>query len=104
MLHKFGAWLTSLGVSREDLKLYWAQVVGVATMIVTGALNLTSLGDYVGIHLSPTWLHRIMVLCGGIVWLAARMSTSPLFNKAATEEIAQQKILAAQGVQQKDKS
>ena len=79
-------------VSCEDAKLFWIQVVGVATMITTGALNLTALGDTVGIHLSAPWLHRVQVACAAIVWLSARLSTSPLFNKPTTVAInAEQK-------------
>ncbi len=101
MLISIGAWLTRHGVSRDDISLSWAQIVGVATLIGTGALNLTSLGDELGWHLSTPWLHRIMALAGAIVWLSARLSTSPLYNQPTTQAIVQQHTLAAQAIQQK---
>jgi hypothetical protein len=80
-------WLTRLGVSRDDWKFFWLQLVGVCTLITTGALDLTSLGDYVGMHLSAVWFHRVFALCSVVVWVSARLSTSPLYNAPTTAAI-----------------
>lgn len=81
------AWLIHLGLSRDDAKWFWLQLVGVATLITTGALDLTSLGNAVGMHLSAVWLHRVFALCSAIVWVSARLSTSPLYDAPTTAAI-----------------
>jgi hypothetical protein len=86
-LERLGLVLTRLGLSRDDAKWFWLQLVGVATLVTTGALDLTNLGNYVGMHLSAVWLHRVFALCSLIVWLAARFSTSPLYNQTDTAAI-----------------
>jgi hypothetical protein len=89
MLTRFGAWLTSLGISREDMSLVWTQWISVATMIVTGALNLTTVGEPLGIHISPPVMHWIMVICTASLWFGAKMAASPLFNKDHTAAIVE---------------
>ena len=77
MLRRFGAWLTSLGISRDDVLLVWTQWISVATMILSGALNLTTIGEPLGIHISPPVMHWIMVGCTASLWFGAKMATSP---------------------------
>lgn len=81
MLNKLAAFLTRHGVTRDDEKLWWSQIVALAGLIVSGTLDVTSLGHYLGIAVSLTLLHRILAGCTAILWLSGRLSTSPLFGK-----------------------
>lgn len=81
MLNKLAAFLTRYGVTRDDQKLFWSQLVALAGLIVSGTLDVTSLGHYLGIAVSLTLLHRILAGCTAILWLSGRLSTSPLFGK-----------------------
>jgi hypothetical protein len=91
MLTKFGAYLTAHGISRDDMKLVWTQYLSLATMIVSGALNLTSVGDYLGLHMSPPVMHWIMVICTASLWFGAKMAASPLASAGVTAHIVQLK-------------
>jgi hypothetical protein len=91
MLHKLAAYLTSLGISREDIGLVWTQWISIATMIVSGALNLTTIGEPLGIHISPPFMHWIMVICTASLWFGAKMAASPLASAGVTAHIVQLK-------------
>ncbi len=86
-MHKLTDFLTIHGLTRDDLKLFWAQVVSGAGLVVSGALNIPQIGTYLGLHISDTTLHWITAMCAIILWSAGKLSTSPLFGKPPTPPV-----------------
>ena len=86
-MHAISDIMTRLGLSRDDWKWFWSQLVCGATFITTAGVDWTSFGAYVGIQIPLVWAHRIMILCVAIGWVSARLSTSPLYNKTETAAI-----------------
>lgn len=78
---------TRLGISRDDAKWLWAQVVTLAGAITAGVIDLSSLGTYLGVTLSPAHLHQIIAVCMAIGWFAGAMRTSPLHNNQVVADI-----------------
>ena len=89
-MQKIAAVLTTLGLSRDDKALMWTWMVAAATGVLSGAINLTELGNYLGVHLTPTELHWVIAICWIISGAALKLGTSPLFDKASTKAIVDQ--------------
>lgn len=71
---QFAKW----GWTRDDAKWFWSRLVAVALAIATGAADPTGLFAQAGIALSPTWQHRIMLVCLIVVWIAGKQDSSRL--------------------------
>ena len=70
--------LIKLGWTRDDWKLVWLQVVAVASLITSNVIDLTYWLGYLGLPVSTTFVHWVMVLAIIILWIAGKYSTSPL--------------------------
>lgn len=70
--------LTAAGLSRDDLKLYWAQIVGGAGLVLSLIGQYPQIAAY--LHLNVGVLHTVTAVCTGILWLSAKLSTSPLHS------------------------
>lgn len=82
MFDKIAELLTHAGVTRDDQKWFWLQVLAVAGVIASGSLDLNAVAGYLGLHPSETTLHWITAASTAVLWFAGNMKTSPLFGKA----------------------
>lgn len=73
----------SLGWSRDDLKFALLQIVAVAGLISSNALDVPYWMAYLGIPLSPTALHWIFGGAALVLWIAGKYDSSPLPSAGA---------------------
>ena len=72
-----------LGWSRDDWKFWWAQIVSLCALVVSGVFDITYWGDYLGLPVSPLVLHWIMALSAFVLWVSARHSATTLPSASA---------------------
>lgn len=75
MLTRLFIWL---GWSRDDWKFWWAQIVSLCALVVSGVFDITYWGNYLSIPISPTLLHWIMAVSAFVLWVSARHSATTL--------------------------
>jgi hypothetical protein len=67
-----------LGLTRDSRLWLWSRVLAVATLVATGTVQISDLGDYVGLNISDIWANRIAVAAVAVLWLAGKYDTSAL--------------------------
>lgn len=63
-------------MTRDHAVWLWGRVVGLAGLVVSGAIDPAAFG------LSDTQRHAVMAVCALVAYLSGQMSTSPLPGKA----------------------
>ena len=61
-----------LGISRDDAKWLWTQIVSGAALLTVNVADLP---------ISDSARHKISVACAVILWFGGKMATSPLYGK-----------------------
>ena len=69
-------------LTRDSWILFWTKIVGIAGLIVSGAIDPATLG------LTEKQKHLAMGVSGAIMALAAQFGTSPLPSKADANKVS----------------
>lgn len=69
-------------LTRDSYILIWGKVVGVAGLVVSGAIDPASLG------LSDKQAHAVMGASAAVLAVSAKLASSPLPSKADAEKIS----------------
>lgn len=72
-----------MGWSRDDWKFWWAQIVSLCALVVSGVFDITYWGNYLSIPISPTVLHWVMAVSAFVLWVSARHSATTLPSASA---------------------
>jgi hypothetical protein len=70
--------LSKYGFTRDSATWVYAQLVGVAALVIANVGNLSGWFTYVGINLSDVNVHRISVLAAVILYFGGKYGSSPL--------------------------
>lgn len=69
-------------LTRDSWIWWWGKVVGLASLVVTGAISPATLG------LSDKQQHVVMGICAAIMTLSAQMASSALPGKADADKVS----------------
>lgn len=69
-------------LTRDSYIWFWGKVVGIAGLVVSGAINPSTLG------LTDKQQHVLMGLCAAVMTISAQMATSDLPGKADAAKIS----------------
>lgn len=68
-------------LTRDSWLFFWGKLVGVAGLVVSGAIQPATLG------LSERQAHAVMGLCAAVTAVSAQFATSSLPSKADAEKV-----------------
>lgn len=69
-------------LTRDSWILFWSKLVGLAGLVVSGAIQPATLG------LSEKQTHVLMGVCAAVMTISAQLSTSSLPSKADADKVA----------------
>jgi hypothetical protein len=80
--------LKTLGITRDSALFLWGRIVSLAVLVATGVLPL----DQLGLPLTDSQKHTVMVVCGLIAYLSGKLATSPLPGKNDAQTVDPSKL------------
>lgn len=76
------------GITRDSVLFLWGKILSALTLIVTGVLQIQSVADFVGIHLTEVDAHRIWAVAVVVLYLSGQYSTSSLKGASTGDTVS----------------
>lgn len=70
--------LISYGLTRDSALWFWSRVAALAAIVASGAVDVTGLGNWLGIHMSETASHWVTASSVIVLWFSGKYDKSPL--------------------------